>query len=127
MRYVHVYFSRNSATAILAVASLILSIKSWHGYSAHGRSSDHHPLLASELQSSDVDHDGLLLSSDEATQTQNPKALSHLFDQVHADPDVKPVKGAFKTLSAIQGLGDLPDLSLSPHRKRSSPVERVAR
>jgi hypothetical protein len=83
--------------------------------------------LSTTLESSDPQQNGLLLSTKDAIHTHDPKDLSRLFDSVHADPDVKPVKGAFKTLTAIQNLGDVRDLSLLPNRKRSSPVERVAR
>ena len=83
--------------------------------------------LSTTLESSDPQQNGLLLSTKDAIHTHDPKDLSRLFDRVHADPDVKPVKGAFKTLNAIQNLGDVRDLSLLPNRKRSSPVERVAR
>jgi hypothetical protein len=84
-------------------------------------------LSLTTLESSDPQQNGLLLSTKDAIHTHDPKDLSRLFDSVHADPDVKPVKGAFKTLTAIQNLGDVRDLSLLPNRKRSSPVERVAR
>ncbi len=54
-------------------------------------------------------------------------SLGKMFEKIHSDPDVKPVKGAYKVLSAIQGLGSLPDLSLNPHKKKESAIVSVAR
>ncbi len=75
----------------------------------------------------DQNANGLLGLTSATSHQHVPVDLSTMFEKVHSDPDVKPVKGAYKILSAIQSLGHLPDLSLSPNRKRASAVERVAR
>ena len=84
-------------------------------------------LLVENDDEIDGDSNGMLGLTSKNSHRQKPVDLSTMFEKVHSDPDVKPVKGAYKILSAIQSLGHLPDLSLSPKRKRASPVERVAR
>ena len=72
------------------------------------------------------------LDSPEASASKHSNSapshdLAAMFDKIHSDPDVKPVKGAFKVLTAIQRLGNLPDLSFDPKRKKESAVVSVAR
>ena len=118
-------FKSQNAWAVCVVGSACLCVYFFAYSEDRGDRSLYPTNRYSVLES--TDSDGLLLSAIESTSMRAPKDLSKIFDTVHSDPDVKPVKGAFKTLSAIQKLGHLPDLSLSPNRKRASPVERVAR
>ncbi len=52
--------------------------------------------------------------------------LSRMFDKETSDPDVHPIKGEGKLLDEVQHLGDLPDLSLNPHKKEDAVVSAAA-
>jgi hypothetical protein len=52
--------------------------------------------------------------------------LSRMFDKETSDPDVHPLKGEGKLLDEVQHLGDLPDLSLNPHKKVDAVVSAAA-
>jgi hypothetical protein len=65
-------------------------------------------------------------SEDGSYSLEQKNALDTMFDKATSNPDVHPIKGEGKILDEVEHLGDLPDLSLNPHKKVDAVVSAAA-